>query len=106
MKSMRTWTKILALLVPGIALLYPLLEVVDFWDLPGNIQRTGSDTELDLLLVVLFFGLLVALARLILVLVGTTIWGSLPITAPRACLDGRQPTVAVVLVPGLVPLRI
>ncbi len=88
----------------GMALLYPLLETVDFWNLPGNIQRTGSDTELDLLLVLLFFGLLTALARFVLVAECTAIWGSLPMIAPCAGLDG--PTFAVVLGPAFVPLRI
>ena len=66
MRTANTSIKVLLVVALMIAFLYPLIEMVDVWDGPGNIVRTGSDTELDILLLLLFFSFLVAVVRLVL----------------------------------------
>jgi hypothetical protein len=105
MKPANSAIKVLLILTVGLALLYPPLEIVDTWDAPANVSRTGSDTELEILGVLLALGLVVVLARLV-VAVCKSIGGSLPITVRPSRPDRLQPADTLVLFPRLVPLRI
>jgi len=104
-KSANNSIKVLLILTVGLVLLYPLLEIVDIWDVPGNVPRTGSDTELEILGVLLALGLVVVLARLV-VAGCRSIGGSLPITARPSVPNQFQPADTLVLFSRLVPLRI
>src|SRR5260370_6115315 len=104
MKSANNSTRALLILMVGLALFYPLLETVDFWDSPDNVPRTGSDTEFEILGVLLTLGLVVVLARLVMD-VGRSIRGSLLSADHCIGANGLRPAAEVVFFLLPVPLR-
>jgi len=102
-KLVRKWFRVLAAVTVCLAIVYPLIEAMDWTPI------TDGGTELEILTFLFVLAMLVALVRLVLLAVQMLIWGSIQQAGPQATIDRCRPLFSMVRPPGLhpfLPLRI
>jgi len=97
-KFVRKWFRVLAAVTVCLALVYPLIEAMDWTPI------TDGNTEFEILAFLFVLAMLVALIRLVLLAVKMLIWGSIQGAEQPATIDRCWPLFLMVRPPGLDPV--